>query len=369
MLALVCAILLGFQAQLAVPGAAAQAGGVSFEKLGRALLDAADAAGTAEYKSAPASPEAAILRRIQPLHTRLRLGGIEIWIPTKTIGTDGRVGDGMSARAARPIAEALVALERRWVELADLHGGDPKGAAAAFDALAAWAKLLRDEAPAPQDAVAQAAVERAQAWFADPSGRASPARKREFPARADPRADAHALPRRARRGGADATRVQGPALERAGPAEPGHALLPHGDAALAAVPAGARRRLAVREPLARAGGLGAERGALVVAHAVGDRRAGGARLVRRGARALRHDPDHGRRRDALQRRPRDDRHAGSVAGADSGRRTGGKLRVGDARAVAVSRRRERALVPARARRARTTSAASRSSTSRRARSR
>lgn len=181
MLALVCAIVIGFQAQLAPPGAAAQAGAVPFEKLGRALLDASDAAGTAEYKSAPASPEAAILRRIQPLHARLRLGGIEIWIPTRTIGSDLRAGDGMSARAARPIAEALVALERRWVELADLDGGDARACAAAFDALAAWTKTLRDEAPAPQDATETAAVERALSWFADPAGRSGTRSKREFP--------------------------------------------------------------------------------------------------------------------------------------------------------------------------------------------
>ncbi|MCE9593595.1 MAG: hypothetical protein K8S98_05330 [Planctomycetes bacterium] len=115
---------------------------VPYEALGNALIAAADARRIGEAPRGNAEPELVFLRRMEPLHQRIRLGAIEIWVPSVTVRCDLSLGPAMSLGDAAPIAEAAVKLQRQWVELAGLDGGDEARAKKAFTRLDAWAHSL-----------------------------------------------------------------------------------------------------------------------------------------------------------------------------------------------------------------------------------
>src|SRR5688572_17443610 len=98
----------------AVPGPQGQE--PACERLGRAYLEALGA--PAEPLKVPREDRAAaFLELLRPTHRVLDLGGLELWIPARVLGSDGKLAPGLAPEAAAGWAADLLELERRWVEL------------------------------------------------------------------------------------------------------------------------------------------------------------------------------------------------------------------------------------------------------------
>jgi len=104
----------------AVPGPQGQE--PAWERLGRAYLEALGV--PAEPLKDPTEERAsAFLELLRPTHQVLDLGGLELWIPARVLGSDGKLAPGLTPEAAAGWAADLLELERRWVELL-LRPGD-----------------------------------------------------------------------------------------------------------------------------------------------------------------------------------------------------------------------------------------------------
>ena len=109
-----------------------------FARLGAALLEA-----TAEREGPEKAPSASVevnfLRRLEPLCARVDLGALELWLPRRTVGTEGALGEARVAREWKPISQALVELERRWCDdLGEFEGARGEETARALETLLGW---------------------------------------------------------------------------------------------------------------------------------------------------------------------------------------------------------------------------------------
>ncbi|MCC6409532.1 MAG: hypothetical protein IT453_20405 [Planctomycetes bacterium] len=140
-----CSVLATLAALYAAPARAQDrepAPPIPFEALGQALIAAADARRGGEPTTEGDDPEVLFLRRIEPLHQRVRLGAIELWVPAVTITCELELGPALPLAQVAPIAKAALKLERQWTELAGLDGGDAARAKKAFTRIEAWANSL-----------------------------------------------------------------------------------------------------------------------------------------------------------------------------------------------------------------------------------
>jgi hypothetical protein len=129
-----------------------------FERLGKALIGAADARRTHSAAADSSSKEADLLRRIAPMFVRIDLGGAELWWPLQQIDCKGALEPASGPRAAIPLAETVLAVEKSWLENGALAGGDRERAKKAIERLSNWARALHDtESPErPQEVVDEA---------------------------------------------------------------------------------------------------------------------------------------------------------------------------------------------------------------------
>lgn len=122
--------------------AACQAEPVPFVALGQALLAAADERSGGPPELEGADRDVRFLRRIEPLHQRVRLGAVELWAPTLTVECDFTLGKAPPLAELAPLATATLALQRQWLEQAGLDGGDAARAKSAIARLETWARSL-----------------------------------------------------------------------------------------------------------------------------------------------------------------------------------------------------------------------------------
>jgi hypothetical protein len=80
------------------------ASSLPFEELGQKLLAAAPA-------PAGLQKNVGLLDRLAPLHSRVVLGALELWVPEQALGTHGELDAGPRAKDLAPSIEALIALE------------------------------------------------------------------------------------------------------------------------------------------------------------------------------------------------------------------------------------------------------------------
>lgn len=133
---LVAALVLG------APAAAQDVEAIPFGELGNALIAAADARRGGEPVTEGGDAEVRFLRRIEPLHQRIRLGAIELWVPTDAIDCVGKLESGLTVTDVAPIAKGVIKLEKSWVELAELDGGDSARSKKALTRIENWANSL-----------------------------------------------------------------------------------------------------------------------------------------------------------------------------------------------------------------------------------
>ena len=144
--------------------ACAQEPALPFERLGRALLATADEA------RAGSAADSSVLTRLEPLHERIALGAVELWIPRRVVEADGSLHDGPKPKDVADEVAGLVALERAWLERAT---DDETKLRAAGDALGRVAPLLAKarafplEAPSAERLAARTALE--QLFFDAPT--------------------------------------------------------------------------------------------------------------------------------------------------------------------------------------------------------
>ena len=150
--------LLSLATLLSAPARAPQGPELPFEELGRAVLAAADERGAvARGFDGTVELDLQLLRRLEPLHARVDLGGLELWVPLEVLDARGRGEAGPAPRAVRTYARDLAALQRLWVEQAGLGAGRREELAAALAVLDAWvADLAGRKWSAPPDAVVAA---------------------------------------------------------------------------------------------------------------------------------------------------------------------------------------------------------------------
>lgn len=156
------------------PAPAQDVESIPFGELGAALLAAADARRLGDPITEGVDAEVLFLRRIEPLHQRIRLGAIELWVPTEAIGCTAKPEVGLTAADVAPIAKAVIKLQRSWVELAELDGGDSARSKRAFTRIENWANSL----PAPRLADVTPELATDCAWLSacfrrDPTGSSS----------------------------------------------------------------------------------------------------------------------------------------------------------------------------------------------------
>ena len=141
-----------------------------YERLGRRLIEAAEAAGApALAEDLRATPEQRLLARLGPLHEVFELGVTEVWLPLRGLDREGEV-----ARLARPkawpaIARHAVALEGRWYALlAPANAGARERGERALERLERYVRRLQPKADPPDDeALLDAARELRRQWASD----------------------------------------------------------------------------------------------------------------------------------------------------------------------------------------------------------
>ena len=116
----------------------AQAAPIPFDEAGRAYLELAG-------KSRPkgANVPSRIDQRIAPLHQRLRLGALELWVPERVLNDTLRSKAGPSAKEVAPLAADFARLQEPWLERAGARGEELAAAREALGVIAAWAGELR----------------------------------------------------------------------------------------------------------------------------------------------------------------------------------------------------------------------------------
>jgi hypothetical protein len=128
--------------------APAQAERIPFERLGRALIAAAD-----ERRGGEPSPEDAaraedeeaelrFLRRIEPAFRRIDLGGVEVWWPDVEVDCHGKLEPPPPIAGAVPVARAAVRLESFVCDVALEPSVEIERAKPAFARLEAWVESL-----------------------------------------------------------------------------------------------------------------------------------------------------------------------------------------------------------------------------------
>ncbi len=121
---------------------------IPFERLGRALLELAPNANVApDPNAADAAAELELLRRLAPLHVRLDLGAVELWIPRRVIHGDTTVEAGPKVKNCAPLCDAIAGVEKNWLSGAGVDGGDHEHTKRALDRLRTWTRNLGDAAP------------------------------------------------------------------------------------------------------------------------------------------------------------------------------------------------------------------------------
>lgn len=138
---------------LALSLAGAPQGALPFEELGARLLRAAD-----ELSAAQPARGADLLARLAPLHSRVDLGVLEVWIPTQALDAQRQIGSGPRWKEARPSVECALAITGEWSQRARLEEQDGANVAAALAQLKTWAKSVRS-VPVEDSAEARAARE------------------------------------------------------------------------------------------------------------------------------------------------------------------------------------------------------------------
>lgn len=119
-----------------------------FERLGNALLAEADerrAPGGLPGFSSGTTDDLILLERLEPLHTRIELGSIELWIPHVTLQQDGSLREGPTPRDAVDWAKDLIEEQRRWAGYVGLSGEDLEQRSVHLDAIEAWVESLGAE--------------------------------------------------------------------------------------------------------------------------------------------------------------------------------------------------------------------------------
>lgn len=112
-----------------------------FDAAGKELLAAADRA-RGKLAVAPGS----VVARLAPLHCRVRLGALELWLPEKSLNDRLAARSGPELRDFTRLATDLVELERGWIERLPGAPEDRARAHEAADALARWAATLVGDA-------------------------------------------------------------------------------------------------------------------------------------------------------------------------------------------------------------------------------
>lgn len=117
-----------------------QAPAIPFERAGTELLQLAD---KGRPKSASAPNE--IRARLEPLHDRVRLGALEVWVPKRVLTDKYTSKDGPGAKEVLGFVNDSIALQREWVARVSETPADIQRANAALDVLTRWTRELRGE--------------------------------------------------------------------------------------------------------------------------------------------------------------------------------------------------------------------------------
>ncbi len=129
-----------------------------FETAGKELLAAADRA-RGKLPVAPGN----VVARLAPLHCRVRLGALELWLPKKVLNDRLAARPGPELRDFTHLATDFVELERGWIERLPGSAEDRARAHEAADTLALWTATLVGSAlpEMPEDTnTARVALER-----------------------------------------------------------------------------------------------------------------------------------------------------------------------------------------------------------------
>lgn len=108
-----------------------------FDTAGKELLEAADRA-RGKLPVAPGN----VVARLAPLHCRVSLGALELWLPEKALNDRFAARSGPELRDFTRLATDLVELERGWIERWPGTAEDRARAHEAADILARWAATL-----------------------------------------------------------------------------------------------------------------------------------------------------------------------------------------------------------------------------------
>jgi hypothetical protein len=141
--------------------ASAQAPPIPFDEAGEALLDLAGKHGAKD-----AGAETRVELRLRPLHERLRLGGVELWIPKRVLDDRLVPRPGPAAKDVAAMAGNLVELQREWLDRTGAGGAELEVAAGALSVLERFARELRRFGERAD--VAQARVRVEELFFRSP---------------------------------------------------------------------------------------------------------------------------------------------------------------------------------------------------------
>lgn len=105
-----------------------------FDAAGKEVLEASDRA-----RGKLPVAQKSVVARLAPLHQRVRLGALELWLPQKALNERLAARPGPAARDVARLARDLVELQRGWIERTPGLSEDRARAHEARETLARWA--------------------------------------------------------------------------------------------------------------------------------------------------------------------------------------------------------------------------------------
>lgn len=111
---------------------------IPFDDAGKQVLELVDRARPKNVK-----PSNELRQRLEPLHERVRLGGLELWVPKRALNEKLAAKDGPSAKEVQAHAAHLVALQREWLPRVTRAKDELAAASSALDVLERWTREFR----------------------------------------------------------------------------------------------------------------------------------------------------------------------------------------------------------------------------------